>query len=58
MKKDTLENDAQKIANLVAKTDIERRGDLFTEVANRLAKKSQHFTSAFFYEAGKRYNEA
>jgi len=58
MKKDDLKNYAQKIANLVEKTNTEDRGDLLLEVAAKLEQKSQHFTSAIFYAAGNKYNNS
>lgn len=49
--------DAKKIATLIETTKTEDRGFLLKEVANQLAKKSQHYTSSIIYHAGEIYNK-
>jgi len=49
--------DAKKIAKLIAETQTEKKGDLLIEVANQLAKRTQHYTSSIIYRAGEIYNQ-
>lgn len=48
-------HDAEKIADIVFKTDMENRGDLLQSVGTILTLKAQNYTSLVFLRAARDY---
>ena len=54
MSKD-LQLNAMRIANIMRKTDTEKRGDLLLMVSKALSKQTQHYSASLFEQIAQEY---